>query len=99
VPTKTNISELAREAGLSPKVVHNRLTKGWTLENALNTPLGGGAKRGRKKKVAKKVMSKPMVAEARTVEKFEKDNFDKTVCVVTSTIVGFLIGAALGLVQ
>lgn len=89
---KESISEMARKAGLEPKLVHGRLTKGWTLERALNTPKSKG-KRGRKK-------SQPvMVGEIRTVEKVEKDNFEKTICVITSTIVGFLIGAALGLVQ
>jgi len=39
--TKVNVSKLARAAGLSPTIVHNRLHNGWTMEEALTTPKFG----------------------------------------------------------
>ena len=44
---KKSISQMAREAGIAPSVVHQRIKTGWTLEKALNTPV-----RKRKPKVA-----------------------------------------------
>ena len=41
---KETIADKAREAGLSPGVVYNRISRGWTLAKALKTPV-----RGRKK--------------------------------------------------
>jgi hypothetical protein len=38
---KVNISKLARAAGLTPTVVHGRLSQGWTLDDALRTPKYG----------------------------------------------------------
>jgi hypothetical protein len=35
-----NIKQLAEEKGLKPGLIYNRLSKGWTLERALNTPVG-----------------------------------------------------------
>lgn len=44
-----NISELARQRGIKPAVVHNRMASGWSLEKALNTPVRL-RKAGRRKK-------------------------------------------------
>jgi hypothetical protein len=44
---KETIADKAREAGLDPGVVYNRLSRGWTLAKALKTPV-----RGREKKEA-----------------------------------------------
>ena len=30
-----NVSELARKAGIKPSIVHNRIHRGWSLEEAL----------------------------------------------------------------
>jgi hypothetical protein len=35
---KKTISQMAREAGLAPTVVHQRIKTGWTLDKALSTP-------------------------------------------------------------
>ncbi len=40
MPRKINISQLAREHGLSPDTVHRRLNLGWPLEKALRPVLG-----------------------------------------------------------
>jgi hypothetical protein len=44
---KKTIKSLAEEKGLSPNLIYNRTSKGWTLERALNTPV---AKRSESKK-------------------------------------------------
>ena len=36
---KPNVSELARQRGIKPNIVHNRIASGWSLEKALNTPV------------------------------------------------------------
>ena len=41
---KETVASKAREAGLEPHVVYNRVNRGWTLAKALKTPV-----RGRKK--------------------------------------------------
>lgn len=38
---KVNVSKLARDAGLTPSLLHSRLHAGWTLEEALKTPKHG----------------------------------------------------------
>ena len=42
---KQNVSQLAREAGLEPALVFNRMSRGWTLAKALKEP---PRKRGKK---------------------------------------------------
>lgn len=36
---KVNVSAKAREAGMDPRVVHQRLKNGWSLDRALSTPV------------------------------------------------------------
>ena len=92
---KPNVSALAREAGLSPKLVHTRIHKGWTLERALSTP---AKKRNAKKKVAKKVATKPveepMVTDKRKLEK-PSCTFEKTL-IFAAALVGFVVGMYVG---
>jgi|TARA_R110000764_G_scaffold179698_1_gene265792 hypothetical protein len=46
---KVNLSRLAREAGLPPATVFQRVNKlGWSVNKALNTPLGKNAKKKKK---------------------------------------------------
>ena len=47
---KETIADKAREAGLEPHVVYNRVNRGWTLAKALKTPV-----RGRKKSLKPEV--------------------------------------------
>ena len=57
---KVNLSRLAREAGLPPATVFQRVNKlGWSVNKALNTPLGKNAK---KKPVLQTAFNEPVVA-------------------------------------
>jgi len=48
---KNSIAKKAREAGLPPRLVVDRLRQGWSLEQALSTPpLGRGGRNDRAKK-------------------------------------------------
>jgi hypothetical protein len=42
---KQNVAQLAREAGLEPSLIYNRMSRGWTLAKALKEP---PRKRGKK---------------------------------------------------
>jgi hypothetical protein len=43
---KETVASKAREAGLEPHVVYNRVNRGWTLAKALKTPVRGRKKKG-----------------------------------------------------
>ena len=59
---KVNLSRLAREAGLPPATVFQRVNKlGWSVNKALNTPLGKNAKK-KKKPVLQTAFNEPVVA-------------------------------------
>jgi len=59
---KVNLSRLAREAGLPPATVFQRVNKlGWSVNKALNTPLGKNAKK-KKKPVLQTAFKEPVVA-------------------------------------
>ena len=55
---KETIANKAREAGLDPGVVYNRLSRGWTLAKALKTPV-----RSREKKEALKP-NPPLISDS-----------------------------------
>jgi|TARA_R110002124_G_scaffold52882_5_gene151753 hypothetical protein len=58
---KVNLSRLAREAGLPPATVFQRVNKlGWSVNKALKTPLGKNAKK--KKPVLQTAFNEPVVA-------------------------------------
>jgi len=58
---KVNLSRLAREAGLPPATVFQRVNKlGWSVNKALNTPLGKNSKK--KKPVLQTAFKEPVVA-------------------------------------
>jgi len=42
------LKKWAKEFGINPIVVHNRLSRGWPFEEALTTPVGSTKKRIRK---------------------------------------------------
>jgi len=54
---KHNIAELARERGMNPQTVYTRMSLGWTLQQALNTPV-----RHRTSKKQSKPTKPPLVA-------------------------------------
>ena len=59
---KVNLSRLAREAGLPPATVFQRVNKlGWSVNKALNTPLGKNAKK-KKNPVLQTAFKEPVVA-------------------------------------
>jgi len=82
--TSTNVSELARKKGLHPSVVHNRLGRGWSLEDALNTP--ARLKRGRPRKT--RIKDQPPVAALSFTDRFCKRCFATSVSL--SVIVVFV---------
>ena len=59
---KVNLSRLAREAGLPPATVFQRVNKlGWSVNKALKTPLGKNAKKKKKKPVLQTAFKEPVV--------------------------------------
>jgi hypothetical protein len=60
-----NVAEAARKNGLPPHVVHNRLNRGWSLDDALGKPVR--LKKSPKKKAAvkkKASTTKPTLRQA-----------------------------------
>lgn len=53
---KKSVAEMARDKGIKPSLVYNRINRGWTLTKALNTPVN--------------VKNRPYKAEAKFVEEY-----------------------------
>jgi hypothetical protein len=53
---KKSVAEMARDKGIKPSLVYNRINRGWTLTKALNTPVN--------------VKNRPYKAKAKFVEEY-----------------------------
>ena len=85
--SKKNISQMARDKGLEPRLVHSRINKGWKLERALNTPV---------RKHASPLVTAVAagdVPESVTVEHECKTDYP---LILAGALVGFLFGMAIG---
>ena len=85
--SKKNVSQMARDKGLEPRLVHSRLNKGWTLERALNTPV---------RKHASPLVTAVAagdVPESVTVEQECKTNYP---LILAGALVGFVVGTVMG---
>lgn len=88
---KINISQVARDAGLTPAAVHARLHSGWTLEQALARPVGP---RGRPRKIpSPSVVSSTPPSDMLSPVKFYRYLWAIGVGVV---LIGVLIGVVQG---
>jgi hypothetical protein len=85
--SKKNISQMARDKGLNPKIVHSRIHAGWTLDRALNTPV--------RKHVSPLVTAVDAgdAPESMTVEPECKTDYPM---ILAGALVGFLFGMAIG---
>jgi pyruvate/2-oxoglutarate dehydrogenase complex dihydrolipoamide acyltransferase (E2) component len=53
VESELSVSQLAKQRGLNPTLVHNRMHRGWSLEKALDTPVRPRKTAKKKAKVSK----------------------------------------------
>ena len=53
---KKSVAEMARDKGIKPSLVYNRINRGWTLSKALNTPVN--------------IKNRPYKAKAQFVEEY-----------------------------
>jgi hypothetical protein len=91
-----NVAEAARKNGLPPHVVHNRLNRGWSLDDALGKPVR--LKKSPKKKAA--VKKKAKVANVSPVREpeMEPNNFERHYTWMLVAMITALVGLAVTIV-
>lgn len=88
---KVNVSKLARQNGLEPTLVHNRLALGWTLAKALGTPVRKHKAKTRKKPVAPLVTPPAPPTPTPVVEKVSRLCKPCMAASITGCIIVFLL--------
>jgi hypothetical protein len=80
VESELSVSQLAKQRGLNPTLVHNRMHRGWSLEKALDTPVRPRKTAKKKAKVSKPKAdpAQPQVAETAMPEAAELPQVDCT---------------------
>lgn len=100
--SKVNVSQLAKEKGIDPSIVHNRLHRGWDLEQALNKPVrhrkskGSSTAKAKTTQVVNRTVkeTQPNCAEARVLIK-EKAHRARVASVLAVTAVVLLLSFVL----